>query len=357
MAAATLVVLLVVPVAWASFFLVAAGVHESLAYDFREAYLPAAEAVREGRSPYPAIDDPSLDAETAYVYPPLLAYALIPFAALSENAAAVVAAVVAITALLGTLLLVGVRDWRCYGAALVWAPTLNAIHMASSSVLLALGAALAWRYRAMVWPLAAAVGISIALKLVLWPLLVWTLVTRRLQATGGAVLVAACVTFAVWSVLGFEGMGRYPELLRELARLNADESYSLVGALAAGGLDGTVARVVAGAMAAALLIGCWLFGRRGDDVRSFTCALAAGLAFTPILWQHYLVLLLVPLGIALPRFSLIWLLPALLWIAPREDNGSTLVTMLPVFVAAAIIAFVLSPSRDASVSPVAAGSP
>ena len=346
--AATLFVLLVVPVVWTVFFLVAAGVHESLAFDFREAYLPAAEAVREGRSPYPPTDDPSLQAETAYVYPPLLAYALIPFTALSENVAAVIAAGFAIAALLATLLLIGVRDWRCYGAALAWAPTLNAIHMASSSTLLVLGTALAWRYRSTTWPLAAALGISIALKLVVWPLLAWTLFMRRLRATGGAVIVAVSVTLVAWGALGFDGLRGYPELLRELARLNAEESYSLVGALAAGGLDGMAARFVAGSVAIALLAGCWLFGRRLDDLRSFTCALAAALAFTPILWQHYLVLLLVPLGIALPRFSPVWLVPVLLWVAPREDNGAVVLTMLPVLVAAAIVALVLLPPRTAA---------
>lgn len=358
MVAATLFVLFVVPVLWTSFFLVAAGVHESLAYDFREAYLPAAEAVREGRSPYPTIDDPRLAAETAYVYPPLLAYALIPFTLLSENAASVVAAIVAIAVLFGTLLLSRVRDWRCYGAALLWAPSLNAIHTASSSVLLALGAALAWRCRSTVWPLAAAIGMSIALKLIVWPLLGWMLFTRRLLASAGALVVAASVTLVTWGALGFEDLGTYPELLRTLAELKAEDSYSLVGAFAASGVDGTAARVLAGAIALALLVGSWIFARRGGDLRAFTCALAAALAFTPILWQHYLVLLLVPLAVARPRFSPIWLAPVVLWIASREDNGAALETTLPVLVAAAIVAFVLWTPRPPGVTPApVAGQP
>lgn len=325
--------------------------HESLAYDFREAYLPAAEAVREGRSPYPAPDDPRLAAETAYVYPPLLAYVLIPFTFLSENAASLLATLSTLALLLGTLLVLGVRDWRCYGATLLWAPSLNALHMASSSALLAFAAAVAWRHRSTVWPVALSVGVAIALKLVIWPLLAWMLLTRRLVATAGAALVASVGTLAVWGTLGFEDLRRYPELLRTLAELEAEDSYSLVGAFSATGLDGTAARLLAAGTGVALLAGCAIFARRSDDLRSFTCALAAALAFTPILWQHYLVLLLVPLGIALPRFSFIWLLPVLLWIAPREDNGSAIVTMLPVLVAAAIVGFVLFSSRGESFSP------
>ena len=50
-----------------------------LAWDVRFAYLPAAEAVLDGRSPYPALDDPILEDQKGYVYPPQLVLALVPF--------------------------------------------------------------------------------------------------------------------------------------------------------------------------------------------------------------------------------------------------------------------------------------
>ena len=71
------------------------------------------------------------------------------------------------------------------------------------------------------------------------------------------------------------------------------------------------------AVGGALLVLCFLYARGGDEVRSFTCAVAATLALSPIVWLHYLVVLLVPLAIARPRFSLLWLLPALLWVSPK----------------------------------------
>lgn len=353
---ATWIVLFAVPVAWTSFYLVAAGVHESLAYDFREAYLPAAHSVLDGESPYPALDDPELAAETAYVYPPLLAYAVVPATLLSENAASVVAALVAVGLLLATMLVLGVRDWRCYGAALLWAPTLNALHTASSSLLLALAAALAWRYRERAWPLATSIGLGIAVKLLLWPLLVWTLATRRLRASVGAALVALGVTVGLWALLGFEDLTRYPSLLRRLAELEAENSYSLVAVGAVLGVGEDVAQVLAVAIGIALLAACVVFARRGDDLRSFTSALAAALAFTPILWQHYLVLLLVPLAIARPRFSGVWLVPAILWLAPREDNGEGLQTLLPALVGAVLVAYLLRrPAARATAPSPAAG--
>jgi alpha-1,2-mannosyltransferase len=343
---ATWIALGVVPLVVTGFFLVASLAHESLAYDFRHAYLPAAHAVLDGESPYPALDDPDLAAETAYVYPPALAFVLTPLTPLSENAASVVAAILALELLVGTLLVLGVRDWRCYGAAFLWAPSINAVHTASSSLLLGFAAALAWRYRTTVWPLAASIGLAIAVKLVLWPLLVWTLVTRRLRATVWALVIGVAVALGSWAALAFEDLDRYPSLLRKLAELEAESSYSLVGVSATLGLGDTGGRAIAVAVGVALLAAVVTFARRADDFRAFTCALASALAFTPILWQHYLVLLLVPLAVARPRFSGVWLIPVVLWLAPREDNGEGIQTLLPMVVAAVLVALLLLGPRS-----------
>lgn len=339
--AAAWFVLAVVPLVCAAFFLAASYSHDTLAYDFRRAYLPAAEAVLDGESPYVEVDDPRLAAETAYVYPPVLAYALAPLTALSEDAASIVVVLVGVALLVGALLLLGVRDWRCYTVTLVWAPSLIGLQTGSSSLLLAFAAACAWRFRDRVWPTAAAIGLGVATKLLLWPLLVWTLATRRVVATVAAVTVGATAVLVAWAALSFEDAARYPELLQRLGELEAEDSYSVVAFAAALGLGESAGLVASMVLGASLLAACVVFGRRGDDVRSFASAIAAALAFTPILWQHYLVLLLVPLALVRPRFSPIWVLPVALWVAPREDNGVPLQTVLPLLVAAALVAFVL----------------
>jgi hypothetical protein len=38
-----------------------------------------------------------------------------------------------------------------------------------------------------------------------------------------------------------------------------------------------------------------------------TACLAASLALTPVVWIHYFVVLLIPIALARPRFSMIWL--------------------------------------------------
>ncbi len=272
----------------------------------------------------------------------MLAYLVVPFTILPETVASVLAVLGVAALLAGTLVALRVRDWRCYAAVLLWAPTTNALHMASASALIAFGAALAWRYRFTTWPLAASVGLTVATKVILWPLLVWTFATRRFRPTAYALAIGGGITLVAWAGLGFAGIGSYPALLERLADLEAGDSYSLVGAMSSLGLGEVSARVVAVLLGVGLLAGCVVFARRGDDLRSFTFALAASLALTPVVWLHYLVLLLVPLAIARPRFSAIWLVPLLLWLTPLNGNGEAIQPFLPALVVAAVVAVVLA---------------
>ena len=102
---------------------------------------------------------------------------------------------------------------------------------------------------------------------------------------------------------------------------------------------------------------CWppssCLARRGDEVGSFACAIAAALAFSPVVWLHYLVLLAVPLGIARPRFSALWLLPIVLWVCPRAGNGDGLQPFLPALVAVVLVGALVERSSRAAPEAVA----
>jgi hypothetical protein len=95
----------------------------------------------------------------------------------------------------------------------------------------------------------------------------------------------------------------------------------------------------------ALLAAAIYFGRRVvDDERSFVAANGAALLHTPVARLHNYVLLAVPLAIARPRFSALWLLPIVLWVCPRFDNGDVQV-VLPTLVATAVIVSLLARPR------------
>jgi hypothetical protein len=58
---------------------------------------------------------------------------------------------------------------------------------------------------------------------------------------------------------------------------------------------------------------------RGERAALIAAAVVALLA-TPILWLHYLTLLLVPIALVRPRLSPLWFLPLLLWVTPHPDS-------------------------------------
>jgi alpha-1,2-mannosyltransferase len=304
-----------------------------LGYDFRESYLPAAQAVWDGGSPYVA------DAPLPYVYPPQLALAIVPLLAFPVDVAAFVAFLLALGALMGALAVVGVRDVRCYAAVVLWAPGWNALEMANVSAVLALALAFAWRYRDLAWGSSAALGLAVSVKLYLWPLLLWTAATRRLGVSALAIVIGLGVTLAAWALVGFAGLTSFPD---QLDKIPFENSYSIVAMTDALGYEPVVGRIATAILGVALLGAVVISGRRGDDLEAFTYSIAAALVLTPVMWQHYLVLLVVPLALARPRFSALWLLPIVIWVSPRDGtNGDGLEPFVPFLVAAALVALLL----------------
>lgn len=201
--------------------------------------------------------------------------------------------------------------------------------------------ALAWRYRHGVGSLSAILALVVSIKLFLWLLLAWTLSTRRFRASVFAAAVGASVTFAAWAAIGFAGFRSYPNLRNELGN---EASYSIVAVSEKFGY-GERAGDATTAVLGGLLLGLVLhYARRGDDLRAFTCALGAALALSPSLWQHYLVLV-VPVALARPRFSSLWLGPIVLCVCLRAANGEGVQTVLPLLLTAPVLSVVVRPVR------------
>ena len=321
---------------------------DSLGWDFRHVYLGAAERVLDGRSPYPELDDyDAIASGTAYMYPPQLAVVLAPVSALPEDLVVWSAALGALASLVAALWLLGVRDLRCYAAVLAWGSTSSALEMTNITAFVALAVACMWRYRATTWPLATALGLSVATKLFLWPLAIWAIATGRHRAFVRAVALGSSVVLVSWAVIGFEGLTQYPDLLDRLVEVHGEtKSYSLLAiAVALGGtsLAGQVLTILVGAP---FLVASVYYGRAREDERSFIAATAATLLITPVAWLHYFVLLAVPLAIARPRFTPLWLLPIVLWACPRDGNGDGVQPLIPTLVVIAVTVQLLLRERD-----------
>jgi len=316
-----------------------------LSWDVRFAYLPAVDLVLDGRSPYPALDDPILEDQKGYVYPPQLLFALLPLSFLPTGLAAALGALSSIALVGLTLHVLGVRDARCYAAAILWVPTISGVLLGNVSIPLALALAVTWRYRDAMTPPALALGLAVSTKLLLAPMFVWMLATRRLRSTIWALVVGLGVTLAAWAALGFDGLTGYPRLLDRLSEIQAGRSYSFVGMADVLGLPEAAGQALGLLAGGALLVACVVLARRGDEPRSFTCAVAATLALSPIVWLHYLVLLLVPMAILRPRFSALWLLPVVLWISPKPGYAEGVETFGPAVVALVLLGVLLARPR------------
>ena len=323
-------------------------------------FLNAGDAILDGRSPYQDVE--GIGHYLGYVYPPLLAFAVIPFTVIPSSAAASIFALMTLGFIVWALWLLGVRDWRCYPVALLWPFTREAVEYGAIGPLLLLFVALLWRYRDATWGGASSTAAAVAAKLFLWPLALWLAFTGRIRAAVLSVGIGFVLVFVPWAAIGFKGLSQYPELLDEVADQQDYRSYSVIALVRS--LDGSpaLAQVLSIALGLALLALAFWSTRRDAlsawdrDRLSLGYVLAASLVLTPVVWPHYLVLLLAPLALARPRLSALWLLVlaatalyALDWYRPSPEGEWRPVVVITALV---VVVFVgtLRAGRDESVA-------
>jgi Glycosyltransferase family 87 len=308
--------------------LVWAAQEDILAYDFEQTFLPAAEALLDGRSPYPELG-----------YPPLVAFLSVPFALAPGTEILVTVAMAACVP--ASLWLLGVRDWRCYAAAFLWVSAFNAVQTANVTLPMLLAASVCWRWRDRAAVTACAGGLAVAVKIIAWPLAVWLAATRRWHAAFGVGAIAVGVTLGLWATLGFSGLVDYPKGLDRLENAQSDRGYTFQAVLDDAGLPG-LGPFAAVACLVLVLGGVVLYARRGDEARSFAFAAVGIIVASPIIWLHSLTLLLAPVGVLRPRLSAVWFLPATLaLVSPGTGNGAPWQTVATIGVAVLVVIVVV----------------
>jgi alpha-1,2-mannosyltransferase len=322
---------------------------DSQAADFHFNYYYAAEAIRAGEDFYPPVefvvrgpDDLVID----YVYPPLVALLTVPWTLMPVGLAEVLFQLLLIAVFVGTLALLGVRDWRCYGLAFLWPPVTDAVATGNISILLGLAAAVVWVYRDRARIGGATLGVSVAAKVFLWPLAIWFVATRRLRAVVWSVAVAVVTLLVSWAIVGFRGLGDYPDLIRRLTDRMDERAYTVYALGVDLGLSAGVAWALWLGVAMSVLAASIALARRGAEQRAFVLALAAAIAFSPIVWLHYFALLLVAVAIAQPRLAPVWFIgiPLQVVVSTGVYNGSTFQTAAVLLAMALTVALALAPA-------------
>jgi alpha-1,2-mannosyltransferase len=301
------------------------AIGKHLGFDFKPLW-EASRQVLHGSSPYPPPDAWALHDEQQFVYPPIAAVLAVPLAALPFGVAAALLAILELGATGLTLRVLGVRDWRCYGVVLLWYPVIQNLLVGSITSLLALGLAVAWRYRddrSVTTPVVAAM---VAAKVFLWPLLFWLAATRRGLVAVRALALALAAVALSWALIGFAGLTSYPSLLEKLSSLEQWKSYSAVAFGLVLGLSSGEARALAIAAGSVALLCVVAVGRRrgvdgAADRHAFILAIAAAFLLSPIVWTHYLALLVVPIAITRRTLSPLWFVPLAMWATPGQSDG------------------------------------
>ncbi len=301
--------------------LVFAALRGDFALDFHYAYLHAAHAVLHGASPYGGLSAKALASEP-FIYPPLSAYLFVPFTLLPTVVADVIAVVLVAAAVPATLLLLEVRDWRCYAIAFLWWPTIIGIQTANVTLPLLVGLALVWRYRDRKVVAGLVCGLVIALKLFFWPVLLWLVATRRYRTAAVAAASSVVLLFLPWAGIGFAGLRGYPHLMSKVSTREGPGGYSIAALLHSVLSSWTVDVALETLIGAGVLAVVVLAGRRGRDRDAFALAIVAILVLSPLLEMHYVSLLLVVVALYRRQFGLAWAAPLLIWGASANAAGS-----------------------------------
>ncbi|MEO5740967.1 MAG: glycosyltransferase family 87 protein [Vicinamibacterales bacterium] len=290
------------------------------------AYYVAARALASGESPYDAEAADRLAAASGvehhagYIYPSLLALLLRPFTALPYSAAAATWFVLSVGALLAALSLlrpVVQLPWRIYGwvcASVFFLPpvhhTLQHGQITNFLLLLIVAGSAGGTGRA-AW-----VGIAAALKIFPATLAVVYALSGRiagLVVMGGsaAILTLAAALMAPAATVDFVRRVR-PQLGFEQRLAPNNQSVEAVMArwfethwFVTPIVDAPVVARIASSLAILLVVGLTFRAlvsvRRADgamvQLRRFSLVLAATLIVSPIVWDHYYVLLLFPVAV------------------------------------------------------------
>jgi hypothetical protein len=279
------------------------------AWDFRAFYDGALQYLHL-HTPYVSGNLAQLTTQENFVYPLPFAALLAPIGLIPYTAAAVLFVIGSGVFLFSALWLLGVRDWRVYAAVAIGMPTATAVGLGTISPLLAFLLALLWRFRDRTTVAAPVLAVLVLAKLFLWPVGLWFLFTRRFRVVAFAALGSAAALLLSAIPFGMGVLTHYVSLLRSISTLEGPTSFSLssMGTAFTGSSSfGTGVMLVAGA---ALLYAMARSAWRREDERIFRLSIVAALALSPIVWNHYLVLLFVPLALVRPRFSPAWLASA-----------------------------------------------
>jgi hypothetical protein len=158
------------------------------------------------------------------------------------------------------------------------------------------------------------------------------------------VLLAALASVLASVPIGLKHLTAYPGLLRALSLTEGHDSYQPLWLMPGTPQERLVLVELAAAAAAVCILA---LGRRLSERRLFGVCVVTALAASPIVWLHYLALLVPVTAIVSRRLALVWLAPLTLWATPVQlSSGAAWRVALAAGVVASVSTWRLLPRRN-----------
>jgi alpha-1,2-mannosyltransferase len=310
----------------------------TLGYDFH-AYGDAANRLLHGEPLY----DPSVDVAggfAIYLYPPPFAVAIIPLAIVGGTAAVWAWTAFLVVAFVAGVAVIPVRPWVRWLilalGAIDW-PFLYSIKLGQVGPILFLLFALGWRALDRPGILGATIGLGALVKVQPALLVVWAALTGRWRAIAAAAIVVGAAGVATLLVTGLQPWIDYPTLLSRVASpLTTPHNFTPGAVAVQAGASLDVAGLIQ-AVTTLLAIGAVvLASRRATGEAAYLVTVVASQLVSPLLWDHYAMLLLLPVAWLLERRA--WWALAIPLVTSVFVIGLLPAIVYPIAFAAALVA-------------------
>jgi alpha-1,2-mannosyltransferase len=271
---------------------------DTLGFDFR-AYHQAIVRLLDGQPLYD-MSYTTTGGFGLFYYPPTFAPLLIPLAFLAERVATGVwigSSVVAFVVGVGILPVSRpVRWWTLLLAGLSF-PFVYGVKLGQVGAVLFLLMAIGWRWLDAPARLGVSGALGAAIKVQPGLILGWALLTRRFRAVVAGLLVLALLAVIATLMAGVGAWGDFLTLVRTVSDPITTPHNFTPGAVAFQlGLDPTAAAAIQVASTVGVVLVVLAAIRWGADEASYLATVIATQLVSPILWDHYATVLLLPVA-------------------------------------------------------------
>ncbi len=270
--------------------------------------------VLHGISPYGKIDFQTLAQRNQFVYPAFAAIFFALFALLPFMLGTLLLSLLNTAAIILALRISQVKSLWVYALVLTSFPVYYAILNGSIMGILALGIALAFKYKDKPYLFGLIVAILAGLKVILFGLMIYALLSKRYLAASFSFIFTTLLLLGSWALIGFDSFVQYPKMLSLLAQAEQANTYSLVSLLIGVNLSAHLAQLLSILAAAGLVI--YAKYRANNSQVALALVVLAILTLTPVVWLDYAILIIICFAIKYPTFNRYWLICPIFWLIP-----------------------------------------